>query len=63
MVLEFLSLNPWAHDRVHKMKGVVEMTPEYYDVGYAWNTGVHQLQKQLDSMTGGPCSGPSDSRK
>lgn len=41
MVLEVLSLSLWVHDQMHKVKGVVESTSKYYDVGYAWHTGAH----------------------
>lgn len=60
MVLEFLSLSPWAHVQMHRVKGVVESTSKYYDVGYNCNTGAPHLLKQLDFIKGGPCSGPSD---
>lgn len=65
MVLKFLSRSFWPHDEMHRVKGVVESTSKYYDVGYACNssTEAHHLQKQLDSIKEGPCSGPSGSRK
>lgn len=45
---------------MHRVKGVVESTSKYYDVGYACNssTEAHHLQKQFDSIKGGPCSVP-----
>lgn len=47
MVLKFLSRSFWPHVEMHRVKGVVESTSKYYDVGYACNssTEAHHLQK------------------
>lgn len=58
MVLEFLSLSPWAHVQMHRVKGVVETTSKYYAVGYVCDTGTPHLQKQLDSIKGAPAQAP-----
>lgn len=43
---------------MHRVEGVVESTANHYDVAFAWETGAHYLQKQLDPMKGGPHAGP-----
>lgn len=58
MVLEFSSPSPLAHEQVHRVERVVESTSKYDEVAFAWETGAHYLQKQLDPTKGGPCSGP-----